>query len=191
MSPSPLSCTPHRFPRVWAQGDAWDRAVPLPGGAEQGRGRSEEAAAVGAALCHGIKRCCSWILVSEASDGAGRPHPAPFSLGLPWGMRSGAEHTKMTNLMVPAPGWHVQALQLLPLYPCLKNHRIFHFSPLCCGYELPLPAGAERPSALWAGSSGEVQGMEGSGGEAGKLGNAPVGMGKRGLCNSQPLIKGL
>lgn len=162
------------------------------GDAERGRGRSEEAAAIRAASCHGIKRCCSWILVLEASDGTGGPHPAPFSLGLPWGVRSGAEHSKMIKLMVSAPGWHgcagfaASASLSMP-----ENHRVFHFSPWCCGYKLPLPAGAERPSTLLAGSSGEVQGMEGSGGEAGKLGNAPVGMGKRGLCNSQPLIKGL
>lgn len=75
--------------------------------------------------------------------------------------------------------------QLLP--PSMpENHRIFHFSPLCCEYELPLPAGAERPSTLLAGGGGEVQGMEGSGGEAGKLGKAPVGMGK-GACATASL----
>lgn len=130
MSPSPLSCTPHRFPRVWAQGDAWDRAVPLPGGAEQGRGRSEEAAAVGAASCHGIKQCCSWILVSEASneqEALIQPH---FPLVYHWGVRSDAEHSRMMKLMVPAPGWHVQALQLLPLYPYLKKSQNISLFPL-------------------------------------------------------------
>lgn len=85
---------------------------------------------MGAASCHGIKQCCSWILVSEASneqEALIQPH---FPLVYHWGVRSDAEHSRMMKLMVPAPGWHVQALQLLPLYPYLKKSQNISLFPL-------------------------------------------------------------
>lgn len=164
MSPSPLSCTPHRFPRVWAQGDAWDRAVPLPGGAEQGRGRSEEAAAVGAALCHGIKRCCSWILVSEASDGAGGPHPAPFSLGLPLGVEERCraqqdDEADGPSTWLACPSFAASASLSMPE----KITEYFTFPPCAVGTNFPCLQGLSAPARCGQAAVGKCRGWRAAG----------------------------